>query len=158
MGMWLDTEFNGFCGELLSIALIAEDGSYFYKVFDFSKLELDDWVLQNVISNIFLSPDTETVDRSLCQPKFDIQLQLSVFLNKYDTVEIIADWPDDIGYLCELMIISPGRCILTPSQIKFTIDRELGSISRVPHHAYYDALANMEMTLTKELERNHGKV
>lgn len=151
MRMWLDTEFNGFGGELLSIALIAEDGSYFYRVFDFSDMELDDWVLHNVIFYILLSPDTETMDQSLCQPKSDIQFQLSAFLNKYDSVEIIADWPDDIKYFCELMITGPGYSIPTPSQIKFTIDRELDSISKIPHHSYYDALANMELTLTKEL-------
>lgn len=150
MRMWIDTEFNGFGGELLSIALLAEDGSYLYKVIYYPEIKICEWVQLHVIPYILQNPLTEIKDETLVETKSMIQNQLKSFLMKYDSVEIIADWPDDIKYFCDLLIIGPGYAIDTPKELKFTIDRELDSISKLPHHAYYDALGNMEATLTKE--------
>ena len=45
---FLDTEFNGFGGALLSLALVPEDGSEFYITLAFDG-ELNAWVERNVL-------------------------------------------------------------------------------------------------------------
>ena len=100
---------------------------------------------------ILKDPKTGKMNQSLVDVDIAIQQELQNFLNKYDSIEIIADWPDDIKYFCELMITAPGYMISTIPKMTFTLDRTLNGVSEFPHHAYYDALANMELTLTKEL-------
>ena len=149
MRIWIDTEFNGFGGELLSIALVAEDGSYLYEVLPHAiNKPTCKWVTENVIPHILDDPAGDKLEH-VSLPVV-ISYEVSHFLMKYDWVEVIADWPDDIKYLMDLLIIGPGVAVPTQDQLMFTIDRTLGGKSQVPHHAYYDALGNMEQQLTDE--------
>lgn len=149
MRIWIDTEFNGFGGHLLSVALVAEDGSYLYEVLPRAVCEPSvTWVAQNVIPQIMDDPAGGKLEYAT--PLITVKHKVSDFLTKYDCVEIIADWPDDFKYLMELLILGPGIAIPTQNQMMFTLDRTLNGRSQVPHHAYYDALANMEQQLTDE--------
>lgn len=148
MRIWIDTEFNGFGGRLLSVALVAEDGSYLYEVLPLALQPCVDWVAENVIPQIFINPAGGKIEHATSTGL--VSHLLSNFLMKYDHVEIIADWPDDIKYLMQLMILGPGIAITTQPVMTFTINRELNGTSRIPHHAYFDALANMEQQLTDE--------
>ena len=150
MRIWIDTEFNGFNGEILSIALVAEDGDYLYEVFPRILEPVVPWVEQNVMPQIRQLPSGDEL--SILTPKITIKHKISNFLMKYKDIEIIADWPEDVKHLCDLLIVGPGLAVETPRKIKFTICRDLDTISSVPHHAYYDALANMESTISKEYE------
>jgi hypothetical protein len=63
-----------------------------------------------------------------------------------DEIEIIADWPDDIRYFCELLITGPGYMIATPKKLSFTMDRSLPETSihsKIPHNAREDAIRLM---------------
>lgn len=102
MKIWLDTEFNGWGGELISLALVAEDGSEFYEVLECSSPQ--DWVMQNVIPNLAKAPKT----------KEEIQLNLCQYFSKYKEVFIAATWPDDFRLLMDLLITGPGYKLNTP--------------------------------------------
>ncbi len=132
MKLFLDTEFNGFQGSLISMALVPEDENigYFYKELEMTD-QLDPWVRDNVIPHLFLSP---------C-PRWEFQSALASYLSMFKDCTIVADWPDDIKYFCESLITGPGEMIPTINTIKFEIIRGIDYISHVPHNALHDAIA-----------------
>ncbi len=147
MKFTLDTEFNEFQGELISIALVAEDLEInFYEVLPCENP--GPWVAQHVIPVLNKTPihtDPE-IARWLLTEK--LQKWFSQFGDS--EIEIICDWPDDVRYLCETLITGPGYMIQTPPVIKFTIDRNLPSTaenSKIPHNALEDAIALMKAVL-----------
>lgn len=148
MRIWIDTEFNGFGGKLLSIALVAEDQSYLYEVLPAAMEECVEWVQENVLPQIKADPEGGEIE--FYTPLITVKHKISEFLCKYDHVEIIADWPDDIRYLMELLIVGPGLAVSTPTIMNLTIDRSLNGLSMLPHHAYFDAVGNMMQQLNNE--------
>lgn len=135
MNIFIDCEFNGPGGSLLSMALVSADERSFYRELPLPLKEpLNGWVKDNVIP---LLGRSETVD----YPTF--QAQLEEWLSQFETVHLIADWPDDVKYFCEVLITSPGERINTPP-LTMEIRRDLDAISRVPHHALWDAISIRE--------------
>lgn len=138
MLVFIDTEFNGFGGELISIALVTSIGKDFYEVVQ-PKKTIVHWVKENVIPYLDKEPITiEKLQVKLYQYLMDI--------SEYgrEPLTIIADWPDDIKYFCESLITGPGNCIPTPAVVNFVLNRNLSSrLSQVPHNAHYDAIAIM---------------
>jgi len=130
MKFYLDTEFNGFEGELISLALVSEQGDEWYEVLNYDHLDIDDWVKENVIPILNKNPIS----------KKDFVTSLKVFLNKFKEVEIIADWPDDIAYFNKALITGPGKMIQLFSKIKFELDLSLSTkYSKILHNALEDA-------------------
>jgi hypothetical protein len=138
MRIWIDTEFNGFTGPMISMALVAEDGSEFYEALYCSNPQ--PWVAQNVIPNLGIIPIAADVFRTKVQK----------FLNQFDSIHVIADWPEDITNLLKIMVTADGYCFRTPP---FTMEilRDIRGISKVPHNALEDARANMLEHLEMEL-------
>lgn len=145
MKIALDTEFNGFGGQLISIALVPETlEDIFYEVLPCDNP--DPWVAKNVISVLNQEPihSDFSLAKSVLQHRLEnwfkhMQLQS-------DDIEIIADWPDDIRYFCELLITGPGYMIATPKKLRFTMDRSLPETSihsKIPHNAREDAIRLM---------------
>lgn len=134
--LFLDTEFNGFGGDLISIALVPENDALenFYHEFEV-RGQLDPWVRDNVVPHLTQSPTT----------KSNFQMHLSKYLMNldfnYGPLTIVADWPDDIRYFCESLITGPGERINMPSKILFEINLNISYNSEVPHNALHDALA-----------------
>ena len=127
--LYLDTEFNEFGGELISLALVSETVREFYEVLHCANPGA--WVAEHVMP--FLEKDPV--------PFEILQSKLQAFLHQFNSITIIADWPDDIKYFCETLIVSPGVAINHPP-ITFILDRELSSAdSRLPHNALHDARA-----------------
>lgn len=133
MNVFIDCEFNGFGGDLLSMALVAADGKEFYEVRSLEKdQEYVRWVADNVVSHLNKAP----VNREVFQSR------LWQFINQYSEVHLIADWPDDIKYFCMELIVTPGVCINTPHKLTMEINRQLSSTSSaIPHNALEDARA-----------------
>ena len=139
--VYIDTEFNGFNGRLISMALVAEDGNEFYEVLECRNPV--EWVQINVMP--FL--EKEPVDVHIFQSK------LQQFLWQYESVELIADWPEDIKHFCSALIAGPGDCLNHPP-ITMTIRRDLSSSeSKLPHNALYDARAIADEDLSLILSR-----
>lgn len=133
MNVFIDCEFNGFGGDLLSMALVADDGKEFYEVLNLNKdWKYEDWVAVNVVPHLNKNPVSKDV----------FQASLWKFINQYNEVHLIADWPDDIKYFCMSLITGPGVCINTPQKLTMEINRSLSSASSsVLHNALEDARA-----------------
>lgn len=139
MDLFLDTEFTDFQGRLLSVGIIAQDGSEFYKVLD-NITGCSAWVRKNVVPVLGKEPE----------PLEDIQFALENWLLQYDTITIIADWPEDIAHFCNLLITEPGMRIDTPP-LTMVVDRRLSSAkSQIPHNALADARAIKQSYFQKE--------
>lgn len=133
MKLFLDTEFNGFQGELMSMALVPENQTdeQFYVELE-CKSQLDPWVKDNVVPHMYLVPAT----------KSEFQFLLKNYLYKMGPdVTIVADWPDDIRHLCESLITGPGECLWPLHNIKFELAFNIKYNSEVPHNALWDARA-----------------
>jgi len=135
MKLFLDTEFNGFGGRLMSMALVPEDANQhsFYCELEM-KDQLHPWVKENVVPHMILVPSTRS----------QFQASLSSYLLQFREITIVADWPDDIRYFCESLITGPGERISMPTVIKFELDLSIEYESAVPHNALHDAIAIRE--------------
>jgi len=131
MKFYIDTEFNDYKGGLISIALVNKTGDFFYKSLGCENPS--PWVSEHVIPFINIQPES----------KSSVQKSLEAYLSKYDSVEIIADWPEDVQHFCELLITAPGERINTPP-LTMIVRRDIDSnTSEIPHNALSDALAIM---------------
>ena len=70
-------------------------------------------------------------------PYRDMQHSLELWLSQFDSVHVIADWPEDIQHFCNALIIGAGMRINTPplTMEVLRIDAE----STLPHNALHDA-------------------
>jgi hypothetical protein len=140
MRLFLDTEFNGFGGKLISLALVPEDPNTreFYKELEM-KDQLHPWVKENVAPHLMLVPCSY----------YQFQQELAEYLWEIGDCTIIADWPDDIRYFCEALIVGPGNMINLMHSMKFELDLGINYDSKVPHNALHDARAIKEFYLNR---------
>jgi hypothetical protein len=137
---FLDTEYNGIAGELLSLALVPDDGDELYLTFK-SSGPLLDWVERYVV------PYLDSVPEQLSCPRLtrgDAAHALERYLRHDEDPIIFADWPEDISQFCDLMITGPGDMIDT-RRVTFKLapmsNFSTAANSRVPHNALHDARA-----------------
>ena len=90
MNVFLDAEFNGFGGALISLGLVCEDGREWYEVAEIPP-EPHPFVAQHVLPLLGKEP----IGRE------PFSASLAAFLVDVPQPVIIADWPDDIRCLCE---------------------------------------------------------
>lgn len=137
MKLFIDCEFTDFNGELMSMALVDEDGGEFYCVIEHG--DVCDWVRINVSPLLFKIPFRFV---TTAVPYGVFQERLLDFLNQYNSLTIVADWPDDIKYFCQALITAPGECMpLKHNNIDMEIVRRLGILPDLPHNALSDARA-----------------
>lgn len=133
MTLYLDCEFNGHNGSLLSMALVSDkDGSYFYEVVHCGHY-IDPWVQQNVIPKLYKSAIDPNRFRAL----------LCIYLNEHLGEDIVADWPHDFTLL---MLSMTGDSYLQSNMIPCTM-RLINSGQFTPddpHNALSDAQALMK--------------
>jgi hypothetical protein len=144
---FLDTEFNGFGGALLSIALVPDDGEDFYAVLECGD-PIEPWVQRHVL------PYLDTVPVALQQrplSRAGASAALQHYLQVDDDPLIVADWPEDIAQFCMLMLTGSGTMITVPP-VRFELLPLPGfSTARnsvVPHNALHDARAFRDHVLT----------
>lgn len=140
MRYFLDTEFNGFGGALMSVALVPEFGDQeFYAIIPIADEPID-WVARHVVPYLHMVP-----------PPLDMTMQaieaaheLARYLAADPEPIIVADWPDDIAYFCKLLVIGNGQ-IVDVGDLDFQFLRSPGfspaANSKVPHNALHDARA-----------------
>lgn len=140
MRYYLDTEFNSFLGELISLALVPADPSLpsFYVVVPWAK-PTDPWVAQHVVPHLGAAPVARETAAQM----------LGLFLRSADASSatkpvVVADWPTDFEHLLALLITGPGQMEAVP---EFSMEfRPLpgfntASTSKTPHNALADAEA-----------------
>lgn len=128
--LFIDTEFNGFGGQLMSMALVCEDGREWYQVLPEPRV-LDKWVFENVFPIL----QKEPVDRET------FRLSLKVFLEQFDNPTIYADWYTDLALFFDAFAGKDHmRSFSIPCQAVLLKDvPDLKPI--LPHNALSDARA-----------------
>ena len=141
MRLFLDTEFNGFGGKLISMALVPEDQSVreFYKEVEM-KDQLHPWVKENVVPHLVLIPCTH----------HEFQNALAQYLWEVGDCTIVADWPEDIKFFCDSLLTGPGMMISLMHNVKFELDLGLNYESLVPHNALHDARGIRDAYMKRE--------
>jgi hypothetical protein len=102
MRYFLDTEFNGFGGALISVGLAAEHGGDDYYVVLPLPEAIEPWVAQHVVPYLRSVPDMLYNQLDRVAAAHDI----AAYLAADPDPTIIADWPEDIALFCRLMM--PG--------------------------------------------------
>jgi hypothetical protein len=135
---YLDTEFNGFGGALLSLALVPDDGEEFYVTIECPD-PLVPWVERNVV------PYLDHVPVGLVSPRMarrEAADALSAYLAEDPAPELVADWPEDLTQFCSLLMIAPGLMVPVPP-LTFRLvplqNFSPAANSAVPHNALHDA-------------------
>ena len=140
MRYFLDTEYDGFGGALLSLALVPEDGGEeFYVVLDGEAS--DPWVQRHVV------PFLDMVPEGLKGPRLSRRAAaeaLAAWIQLDEAVEIIADWPEDLAQLSMLLVTGPGQMVAVPQLTLRLVPLHgfsTAANSVVPHNALHDARA-----------------
>ncbi|RZK00815.1 MAG: hypothetical protein EOO76_11315 [Novosphingobium sp.] len=99
MRYFLDAEYNGFGGELISIALVPEDEATapFYAALVCAAPT--PWVAEHVLPML----DTMPVSRSELVDGF------ADYLIDDPEPLLVADWPEDVAHAARLLVTGPGR-------------------------------------------------
>ena len=134
MHYYLDAEFNGFGGALISLALVPKGRllAPFYEALPCPSPA--PWVVEHVLPVL----RTEAISRS------EMSAKLSSYLRGDPEPVIVSDWPEDIAQLAMLMITGPGWRLPSPRLIFELLDLPLfnsETASEVPHNACHDAVA-----------------
>jgi hypothetical protein len=141
MKLYLDTEFNGFNGALMSMALVPEntDTPEFYVELEMRE-QLHPWVSEHVVPHMVLLPVSHNV----------FQQRLVKYLRDInEEIIIVADWPDDIRHFCDSLITGPGESLFLGKNLKFELDFNINYVSLVPHNALHDARGIRDFYKTK---------
>jgi hypothetical protein len=134
---YLDTEFNGHGGQLLSLALVSPCGETFYEVCTLPEYNTyNPWVLEHVVPKF----------GKLSVPYVELRDHLYKFLIDFDNPEIICDWHKDAVHFLELLE-GPDYGSSLDYACRITILKTPsfgGPVSKDPHNAMADATALME--------------
>ncbi len=146
MRYFIDCEFNSFGGDILSIAIVPENGTPLYLALPQEDIDLlvatkkvNPWVAEYVLPVMTangLSPE------HIAYAKWGDRLQQ--LLSGDDDIIFVADWPEDIAHLMNVMMVSPGKMINLPS-FKTEMHRVdahyINLAGAVRHNALWDALS-----------------
>jgi hypothetical protein len=146
---FLDTEYNGFGGELLSLALVPDNGDELYLTLRV-EATIKDWVQRHVV------PYLDAVPEQLSCPRLsrhDAAHELERYLHHDREPLIHADWPEDVSQFCDLMMTGEGKMVdirhLT-FRLRPMSNFSTAANSKVPHNALHDARALRDHILAIE--------
>ena len=140
MRYFLDTEYNGWGGALLSLALVPDDGEELYVTLDWTD-KLEPWVERHVV------PYLDTVPDALVSPRLsraDAARSIAHYFAGDSDPLIVADWPEDIALFNALLLTGPGTMVEVPPltfQFVALSGFSTAANSKVPHNALHDARA-----------------
>lgn len=136
---FLDTEFNGMNGDLISLALVSESGLRELYVWTLCRDPVP-WVAKNVLP--IIDCDVAGMSREIQPDRFGHRIASFLYDDPHPT--IVADWPDDISYFCRALITGPGEMVSIPflNFEMIRIDAYPTDLSgAVQHNALWDARA-----------------
>lgn len=145
MRYFLDTEFDGANGPLLTLALVREDGASIYIHHDFEPMDL--WVQRNVKPHIHDCPEppVASLDREA------LASAVADFLREDGEPLIVADWLADVSQLCGLLATGslywsdPAGNLQGMPPLRFEVSDVDAYPTTLPgavqHNAWWDAMA-----------------
>lgn len=138
MKIFVDCEFNGFGGELISMAFVTEHGEQWYAVREYPKV-WDRWVSENVRPILHAEPIGKEAFRE----------SAIAWLKQFDNPTIIADWYTDLVHFFSLFAGKDHT-----ESVGYACKTELVLIdkyeSAIPHNALMDAIAIKDEYLKME--------
>jgi hypothetical protein len=138
MRYFLDTEFNEFGGDLISLALVSETGPDDLYIATACP-NPGAWVRENVLPIVHCAGAIPV----LVRPS-EFGRAIRRYLEKDRWPIIIADWPDDISYFCKALITAPGEMV-SIARLQFQLERVDAYPTDLPgavqHNALWDARA-----------------
>ena len=111
MRYFLDCEYDGFSGPLVSLALVPEDGGEEFYVVLTHERPLTEWVERHVAPYLWMVPEPFRHDPL---GREQAAILLSSWLAGLPEIEILADWPEDLALFCSLLTIGSGRMVPVP--------------------------------------------
>lgn len=90
--LYLDCEFNGHNGELISMAIVSPQGHEWYEC-QFIQGRTEDWVAANVMPKL----------GKRRVPWAEFRESLRVFMGQFDNPKIVCDWPADLTHFCQVL-------------------------------------------------------
>lgn len=129
---FIDTEFNGFGGDLISMALVMEDGGaeWYEVLWAPPDYDCDPWVWENVVPRL---------GKSALGP-VGFYGSLHAFLSLHRPTTVVADWPSDLAHLFQSLIgYYHGRCLKL--EISGQLVYGFEPTPQTPHNALSDARA-----------------
>lgn len=132
----LDCEFNGFGGELISLALSGEAGElYLVRPEDeLNAMDVHHWVAENVLPFLSL-PDA--LPAVLPLVRFGRAIQ--AFLASDPAPTVVTDWPEDLMHLMQCLIIAPGQRVKIP-ELSLRLVQVSAYPSEITHAVQHNAL------------------
>ena len=128
--LFLDTEFNGFGGQLISIGLVSDQSrDELYCVRDLPTV-VHPWVKEHVVPFLLQSPMNDYL----------IKDRIFNYLNKHRGEVIVADWPEDIMHLLSLLC-EPNGVQYDVGDLKIQLIKYSDPKPLIPHNAVSDARA-----------------
>ncbi|MGN7750590.1 hypothetical protein [Sinorhizobium sp. 22678] len=147
MRLFVDTEFNGFGGELMSMAIVSEFGDEWYEV-----LPLPDVVVPWVKDNVVPVLNAEPVSGEAFRESF------LAFMSRFRNPTIVADWYTDIVHFFAMFGGKDHN-----ESVGYACKAELVLIDRydslIPHNALHDARAIRDAyrCLHGVIDRDHSE-
>jgi hypothetical protein len=138
---FLDTEYNGFGGALLSLALVPEDGGEEFYVTMECDSPIEPWVERHVVPFLDMVPETLKGPRLSRQAAAET---LAAWLAHDSAPDIVADWPEDLAQLAMLLVTGPGLMVpVPPLSLHFVPLHGFSPAANsvIPHNALHDARA-----------------
>jgi hypothetical protein len=138
---FLDCEFNGFDGPLISIALVPEVEGHgdFYAVLPCHRPLR--WVAEHVMPKL----------GAAAQSRAEVVAGLAAYLAADAEPVLVADWPEDIAHAAALLVFQGRRMV---PNVRFDLINlpgfETARQSALPHNALADAHALRREVLTRE--------
>lgn len=141
MNLYMDTEFDGHGGPLISLAMAGDDGSRWYGIFDAHCG--NDWVAEHVAPKLYAMPPTISGDRET------LRVSLREFLKVREHCSIWADWPADFEHLMNLMCGSGyDKSFMIPCVMHLIVTPVGEPKPEFPHNALSDAIALRDWHVT----------
>lgn len=145
MKIAVDCEFNGFGGELISMALVAEDGQEWYGVMTLPE-KIDPWVMVHVIPKLDVVP-ARIMDFSFFRG------EMQHFLSGFEKPHIVADWYTDLVHFFSLFGgMHHAESFHKPMTAELMADIEDFN-PKTPHNALSDAREIMRHILIRQGEK-----
>ncbi|WP_020087524.1 hypothetical protein [Hyphomicrobium zavarzinii] len=132
MTLFLDTEFNGFGGPLISIGLVSDSGRREDEFYGVRALPADPtpWVAENGLPVLGAKSISDAV----------LQAKLLDYLHRHRSETIVADWHEDLIHLLRLLETSPGNAYRPDLTMRLIRPTE-PIVSTIPHNALHDSKA-----------------
>jgi hypothetical protein len=130
MYLYVDTEFNGHGGELISMAVVSDDGQEWYEVTECAS-PIVPWVAEHVMPKLGKAPISA----------LEFRKSLHEWLDQFHNPTVYADWPADLVHFFNAFVGETYNNVLRWSCRAVLYQGRADITPENPHNALSDARA-----------------